>query len=105
MDMFVVEGGRPLYGKVAVSGAKNAALPIMACALASDGPTILKNVPRLIDVGTLSQLLESLGVTLAVIGGFLARSESAVDDVVAAAGDGSLRRTNDCCELYDKSQH
>lgn len=61
MDMFVVEGGRPLMGKVAVSGSKNAALPIMACVLASDGPTILKNVPHLVDVATLSQLLESLG--------------------------------------------
>lgn len=61
MDMFVVQGGRPLSGKVAVSGSKNAALPIMACALAADGPTILKNVPHLVDVSTLSQLLESLG--------------------------------------------
>ncbi len=61
MDMFVVKGGQPLSGKVAVSGAKNAALPIMACVLASDGPTILKNVPHLVDVSTLTRLLETLG--------------------------------------------
>jgi UDP-N-acetylglucosamine 1-carboxyvinyltransferase len=62
MDMFVVRGGMPLQGLVRVSGAKNAALPIMAAALAADGPTLLHNVPGLMDVSTLSQLLRTLGV-------------------------------------------
>jgi UDP-N-acetylglucosamine 1-carboxyvinyltransferase len=62
MDMFVVRGGRPLQGKVAVSGAKNAALPIMACALSAEGTTTLWNVPHLVDVATLTQLLQSLGM-------------------------------------------
>ena len=48
MDMFVIRGGMPLQGRVRVSGAKNAALPIMAAALAADGPTLLHNVPDLI---------------------------------------------------------
>jgi UDP-N-acetylglucosamine 1-carboxyvinyltransferase len=62
MDMFVIEGGVPLSGTVAVSGAKNSALPLMAAALAVDGKTVLRGVPRLVDVETLSLLLQTLGV-------------------------------------------
>jgi UDP-N-acetylglucosamine 1-carboxyvinyltransferase len=64
MDMFVVHGGRRLAGRVRVSGAKNAALPIMAAALAADGPTVLHGVPDLVDVTTLAELLTALGVTV-----------------------------------------
>ena len=64
MDMFVVRGGRPLRGRVTVSGAKNAALPIMAAALAAEGTTVLRGVPDLVDVTTLSQVLRSLGMTV-----------------------------------------
>lgn len=63
--MFVVRGGQPLRGTVAVSGAKNAALPIMAAALALDGATTLRNVPELADVFTLGQVLQSLGMSVA----------------------------------------
>jgi UDP-N-acetylglucosamine 1-carboxyvinyltransferase len=62
MDMFVIRGGRPLSGRAAVGGAKNAALPIMAAALAADGPTVLHAVPHLVDVATLSDLVHTLGV-------------------------------------------
>ena len=62
MDMFVVRGGRRLRGRVRVSGAKNAALPIMAAALLADGPTVLHGVPDLVDVRTLGELLRSLGM-------------------------------------------
>lgn len=62
MDMFVVRGGRPLQGRVRVGGAKNAALPIMAASLMADGPVTLHDVPDLVDVRTLCQLLETLGV-------------------------------------------
>ena len=62
MDMFVIQGGKPLNGTVAVGGAKNSALPLMAAALAADGETVLRGVPRLVDVDTLSALLETLGV-------------------------------------------
>lgn len=62
MDMFVVQGGRRLAGRVAVSGAKNAALPIMAAALVADGPSVLHHVPDLVDVQTLGQLLTTLGM-------------------------------------------
>ena len=60
--MFVIRGGRPLRGRIQVGGAKNAALPIMAAALMADGPVVLRDVPELVDVGTLSNLLASLGV-------------------------------------------
>src|SRR5258707_78063 len=62
MDMFVVHGGRRLRGRVRVSGAKNAALPIMAAALVTDGPSLLHGVPDLVDVTTLGELLTALGV-------------------------------------------
>jgi len=62
MDMLVVNGGRALNGHVTVSGAKNATLPIMAAALMAEGPTVLHGVPRLMDVATMSELLQSLGV-------------------------------------------
>lgn len=62
MDMFVIEGGRPLRGVVRSGGSKNAALPIMAAALMADSPVTLLDVPDLIDVRTLSQLMETLGV-------------------------------------------
>jgi UDP-N-acetylglucosamine 1-carboxyvinyltransferase len=62
MDRFVIDGGTPLRGRVAVSGAKNAALPIMAASILADGCTRLENVPELVDVQTLSYLLRSLGL-------------------------------------------
>jgi UDP-N-acetylglucosamine 1-carboxyvinyltransferase len=61
MDMFVIQGGKALSGTAAVGGAKNSALPLMAAALAAEGETVLRGVPRLVDVDTLSALLETLG--------------------------------------------
>src|SRR2546426_11189759 len=66
MDKFLIQGGRPLEGRVAVSGAKNAALPAMAATLLTDQPVILHNVPRVRDIGTLRSLLDELGVDSAV---------------------------------------
>ncbi|MEO1994949.1 MAG: UDP-N-acetylglucosamine 1-carboxyvinyltransferase [Planctomycetaceae bacterium] len=64
MDMFVVKGGRRLHGRVRVGGSKNAALPIMAATIAADGPTLLDNVPELVDVATLASLLRKLGLSV-----------------------------------------
>ncbi|HEY0983513.1 MULTISPECIES: UDP-N-acetylglucosamine 1-carboxyvinyltransferase [unclassified Schlesneria] len=64
MDMLVVRGGRPLRGRVRVSGAKNAALPIMAAALVAEGTSVLHGVPDLVDVTTLSSVLRSLGMSV-----------------------------------------
>jgi UDP-N-acetylglucosamine 1-carboxyvinyltransferase len=61
-SVFKIDGGSPLYGKVQVSGAKNAALPIMAASILADGPIRLHRVPRLRDVATLRQVLNNVGV-------------------------------------------
>ncbi|MFB3094288.1 MAG: UDP-N-acetylglucosamine 1-carboxyvinyltransferase [Candidatus Acidiferrales bacterium] len=62
MDRFVIEGGVPLRGRIAVSGAKNAALPAMAAALLSSEPLHLTNVPRVRDIFTMKDLLQHMGV-------------------------------------------
>jgi UDP-N-acetylglucosamine 1-carboxyvinyltransferase len=62
MNKLVITGGRPLDGEVHVSGAKNAALPIMCAALLSAEPLALSNVPKLMDVATMSKLLAQMGV-------------------------------------------
>src|SRR5271157_4218865 len=62
MDKFLITGGRPLEGRVMISGAKNAALPAMAAALLTDQRVVLHNVPRVRDIGTLRMLLAELGV-------------------------------------------
>ena len=62
MDKLRVTGGRALEGTVQVSGAKNAALPMMCAALLSARPLSLTNVPRLMDVATMIKLLGELGV-------------------------------------------
>ncbi len=66
MDKFLIEGGRPLEGRITISGAKNAALPAMAAALLTDQPVVLRNVPRVRDIGTLRSLLDELGVDSSV---------------------------------------
>jgi UDP-N-acetylglucosamine 1-carboxyvinyltransferase len=62
MDKLRITGGRPLEGEVRISGAKNAALPIMCAALLSAKPLSLTNVPRLMDTATMTKLLGQLGV-------------------------------------------
>ena len=62
MDKLRITGGRPLEGELAVSGAKNAALPILCASLLSSEPLKLSNVPRLMDVSTMAKLLGQMGV-------------------------------------------
>jgi UDP-N-acetylglucosamine 1-carboxyvinyltransferase len=61
MDKIVVEGGARLSGKIPISGAKNAALPLLAAALLPEGASTFKNVPQLADVRTMAKLLRMLG--------------------------------------------
>ncbi|MEZ6062858.1 MAG: UDP-N-acetylglucosamine 1-carboxyvinyltransferase [Planctomycetaceae bacterium] len=68
MEMFVVHGRTRLSGRIGVEGAKNAALPIMAACVAIRGEVVLDNVPRLVDIDTMSRLLKSLGTTVASSG-------------------------------------
>lgn len=60
-DVWTIHGGVPLCGEVRVSGAKNAALPIMAAALLADGPVRLGGVPEVVDVQLLAGVLRSVG--------------------------------------------
>ena len=62
MNKLLIAGGRPLNGQIHVSGAKNAALPIMCAALLSPDPLALSNVPSLMDVATMAKLLAQMGV-------------------------------------------
>ena len=62
MDRLQIEGGVALAGEVKISGAKNAALPIIAAALLADGPVLLSNIPHLRDITTMLALLANMGV-------------------------------------------
>lgn len=64
MDKIVIKGGEPLYGDVQISGAKNAALPILACALLTSGENTFHNIPDLVDIKTIKKLLKSMGVQI-----------------------------------------
>ncbi|MBU4312154.1 MAG: UDP-N-acetylglucosamine 1-carboxyvinyltransferase [Candidatus Omnitrophica bacterium] len=61
MDKFIIEGGVRLKGSVEISGSKNAALPILAATLLSDGKSVIKNVPPLRDVYTMLRIMRYLG--------------------------------------------
>jgi len=65
MDIFEIEGGTRLRGRVAISGAKNAALPIMAASLLTDEQSVIRSVPDLADIRHLSDLLATLGAEVA----------------------------------------
>ena len=69
MPRIRVVGGQRLVGQISISGAKNAALPLMAASLLTDETLTLENLPRLADIATLSSLLEHHGVTIEVNGG------------------------------------
>ncbi|EXE90659.1 UDP-N-acetylglucosamine 1-carboxyvinyltransferase [Acinetobacter pittii] len=64
MDKFLITGGVKLYGEVRISGAKNAALPLLAATILADSPITITNVPNLKDVNTLVKLIGGLGVTI-----------------------------------------
>jgi UDP-N-acetylglucosamine 1-carboxyvinyltransferase len=64
MDRILIRGGRVLSGSIPVSGAKNAALPLMAAGLLADGPLTLTNAPDLADVATMAGLLAHHGLTV-----------------------------------------
>ena len=64
MEKFVIEGGVPLSGTVTPAGNKNAALPLLACALLTPEPVVLHNVPHIRDTEALLDLIADLGVTV-----------------------------------------
>ncbi|MEX2214300.1 MAG: UDP-N-acetylglucosamine 1-carboxyvinyltransferase [Phycisphaeraceae bacterium] len=65
MDAFTIQGGKRLRGSLRIHGSKNASLPLMATALLTDEPVVLRDVPQLSDIQNMVRLLESLGCTAA----------------------------------------
>ena len=83
MDKLVIEGGRRLLGEIVVSGAKNAALPILCACLLSAEPVHLDNVPNLQDVRTTLKVLGQMGVKSEMTGSHVQLDASRVDNLVA----------------------
>ena len=79
MDKLAITGGAPLQGEVRVSGAKNAALPILCAALLTSEPLVLTNVPKLNDVRTMRSLLAQMGVRAEGEDGALTLSAATID--------------------------
>ncbi|MBF0488245.1 MAG: UDP-N-acetylglucosamine 1-carboxyvinyltransferase [Nitrospirae bacterium] len=71
MDRLIITGGKQLSGAVEISGAKNAALPLMASTILCKGETALSNIPKLKDIMTMSEVLANMGAGISVEGGCL----------------------------------
>jgi len=86
MDKLLIAGGTRLSGEIAISGAKNAALPILCAALLTKEPVTFTNVPRLNDIATLLRLLEQMGVKVSrdCDGGTVTLDAGGVDNPVAS---------------------
>ncbi|MBO7519523.1 MAG: UDP-N-acetylglucosamine 1-carboxyvinyltransferase, partial [Clostridia bacterium] len=67
MEKFVINGGKPLKGRVHISGAKNAAVAVLPAVLLADGPCVIENLPRISDVSTLLYSLRELGADVKLI--------------------------------------
>ncbi|WP_404406216.1 UDP-N-acetylglucosamine 1-carboxyvinyltransferase [Pelagibacterium halotolerans] len=87
MDRIRIVGGNALNGEIEISGAKNAALPLMIAALLTDEPVTLLNVPRLADVKQLERILENHGVDIAVHGRRRGDREMGGQRLTITAGD------------------
>tara|TARA_R110001583_G_scaffold195118_1_gene369432 strand:- start:170736 stop:171986 length:1251 start_codon:yes stop_codon:yes gene_type:complete len=83
MDKLLIEGGFRLTGEVAISGAKNAALPILCAALLTAEPVTFTNVPQLKDIGTLLDLLGQMGVKVSIDGGTATLEAAGLNNPVA----------------------
>jgi len=83
VDKLLIEGGQPLHGEVAISGAKNAALPLLTAALLTREPLTLDNVPALKDIGTMLKLLEQMGVKVERQGDSVTLDAAGLDNPVA----------------------
>jgi len=68
MDKIIIEGGKRLSGTIPVSGAKNAALTLLPCALLTDEPLTLRNLPRLADIDGFQHLMNQFGISTTIAG-------------------------------------
>jgi len=84
MDRIRIEGGVRLAGAIPISGAKNAALPLMAAALLTESPLVLSNVPKLADIAFMAELLTSFGVGLERENGTIKLSAATIRNTIAA---------------------
>ncbi len=92
MDSIVVKGGTPLKGQIQIAGAKNAALALMPAALLSEEPLTLTNTPRLSDIRTMTELLQSLGVEVTALKGGNVQTLSAHDATETTADYDIVRK-------------
>lgn len=83
MDKFLIRGGNVLNGTVKISGAKNAALPLLASMILAETPITLTNVPNLKDVNTLVKLIAGLGITMTYEGDTVVADTSTLDNYFA----------------------
>ncbi|CAG0985997.1 UDP-N-acetylglucosamine 1-carboxyvinyltransferase [Rhodocyclaceae bacterium] len=83
MDKLLIEGGQRLTGEAAISGAKNAALPLLTAALLTREPLVLTNVPDLNDIGTMLKLLAQMGVRIERDGDTVTLDAANLDNPVA----------------------
>jgi UDP-N-acetylglucosamine 1-carboxyvinyltransferase len=83
LDKIIVTGGTRLEGKITISGAKNAVLPIIVASLLSSGKCTIQDVPKLADVGTISEVLEILGAKVSFEGNTLDIDSSDVNNYEA----------------------
>lgn len=91
MDKMHIRGGTRLSGTVQISGAKNAALPVIAASLLSDQPLLLANVPSLTDVASMRKVVSSYGVRMTERGPRSIEIDAAAA-TVAETGDDLVRR-------------
>ncbi|MDX9962473.1 UDP-N-acetylglucosamine 1-carboxyvinyltransferase [Desulfobacter postgatei] len=83
MDKIQINGGRQLKGEVLISGAKNAALPLIASSILVDGVSTFENVPRLMDISSIQMLLEDLGALCEFEGHTFTVNASGIDKIEA----------------------
>ncbi len=95
MDQIRIQGGRPLAGQIRISGAKNAALPLMTASLLIDEPLVLHNLPHLVDIATMINLLAEHGVDVSMAGD---RPDGGADGQVLSL---SGRTVNNTTASYD----
>ena len=83
MDKLVIKGGRPLKGEVEISGAKNAALPILAASLLASGTHSITGIPDLRDVSTMRQILANIGAEVTYQAGIATIKNSRIKNLMA----------------------
>lgn len=96
MDSIKITGGNRLFGEIPISGAKNAALPLMIAGLLSDRQLVLENVPRLSDVRALARILGNHGVDITIAGKRRGEAQDGGDTIVINAAS-----IIDTCAPYD----